>query len=89
MTGLHEEAARTRKALRLRDVLIAHGATALEAAAMPALGWDVVAQLGGCRPPSDATKAQVVLLLESREAEALRCGPNPDPFAGLPGCGPG
>lgn len=81
MPGLHEEAARTRKALRLRDVLLAHKATALEAAQMPAEGWDTVAQLADTRQPSDATKALVVLLLESAEAEALRCGP--DPFVGL------
>lgn len=81
MPGLHEDAARTRKAWKLVDVLTAHGATALEAAQLPEEGWEALAQLAGTRPASPATRAVAVTLLEAKEAAQLRCPP--DPWAGL------
>lgn len=80
--SLHEEAARTRKALAYASCIRQHGGTALEAAQLPPEGWEAVqALIGWSTPPSPATMAVVVTMLEGMEAAELRCPP--DPFAGL------
>ena len=83
MAGLHEDAARTRKALRIADALQRLGATAEQAAQLPDAGWLMAAQLADCREPSAATRAVVVTILEQREARRFQG----DPFDLLPNQG--
>lgn len=64
----HELVARRAKAIKLTDVLIAHGADFETAAALPPQGRTMVAQLAGCREASDTTWALVV---EMVQADAL------------------
>ena len=59
---------RTAKALRLADVLRAHGADADQVEAMPAAGWAMAADLAGTKPPSVETQQTVVALLRHDEA---------------------
>ena len=66
--NLHEARNRTAKALRLAHILIAHGATAAMAAALPPKGRSIAADLAGVRRPSDATWAIVEQLLRDRES---------------------
>lgn len=68
----YEAAARTAKAAKLADVLIAHGATAAQAAELPESHRQVVAELAGTRLPSPTTWAQVVDQLRARELFATR-----------------
>lgn len=72
-----EAEARTIKALALVQVLVAHGATADEARALPAAGRRMAETLAGTRPASDATWTVAVTVL-SRRAEFAA-----DPFAAL------
>lgn len=65
-------------ALRLADVLAAHGADAEAVAALPDAGWAMAAALADCRPgyiPSSATRAAVVSALVERFSPT-------DPFSG-------
>lgn len=63
-----EAAARTAKASKMANVLIAHGADAETVAALPPKGRAMVAQLAGCLVPSETTWALVV---EMVQADAL------------------
>lgn len=63
-----EVVARNTKAAKMASVLIAHHADAETAAALPAAGRQVVAELAGCRIPSETTWALVV---EMVQAEAM------------------
>lgn len=63
-----EAAARTAKASKMANVLIAHGSDAETAAALPVRGRRMVAELAGCRVPSETTWALVV---EMVRADAL------------------
>lgn len=63
-----EAAARTAKASKMANVLIAHGADAETVAALPLKGRTMTAQLAGCRAPSETTWALVV---EMVRADAL------------------
>lgn len=67
-TSKFEAAARTAKASKMANVLIAHGADAETAAALPLRGRRLVAELAGCRVPSETTWALVV---EMVAADAL------------------
>jgi hypothetical protein len=67
-TNKFEAAARTAKASKMANVLIAHGSDAETAAALPARGRMMVAELAGCRVPSETTWALVV---EMVAADAL------------------
>lgn len=63
-----EAAARTAKASKMANVLIAHGADAETVAALPAKGRRMVAELAGTRLPSEETWA---LIVEMVRADAL------------------
>lgn len=67
-TNKFEAAARTAKASKMANVLIAHGADAETVAALPRKGRAMTAQLAGCRVPSETTWALVV---EMVRADAL------------------
>lgn len=54
-----EAAARERKAAAMACVLVSHGADGAGTAGLPAAGRAMVAELAGCRPPSEATWARV------------------------------
>jgi hypothetical protein len=75
-----ESANRAAIALRLADVLTAHGADFETAADLPATYWAKVAELANCRPgyvPSTETRDVAVAILRTRICFAA------DPFAGL------
>lgn len=63
-----EAAARTAKASKMANVLIAHKADATTVAALPENGRRLVAELAGCRMPSPTTWA---LVAEMVAADAL------------------
>lgn len=65
---------RQAKAQRLAVVLRTHDATAADAAALPASGWSMVADLAGTKPPSVETQQTVVAILTEAER-------TDDPFA--------
>ncbi len=72
MASIHEHTARANKAARLVAVLTAHGASAAQAAALPAEGRATTEQLAGVRPASEATWALVVRDMEDAERVAAR-----------------
>lgn len=72
---------RAAKAIRLADVLEAHGATPAQAAALDEPHQVITAVLAKTAKPSPTTWALVVKVLEDRAAH--RAGAL-DPFAGLP-----
>ncbi len=68
-TNVYEITARARKASKLADVLILHGATSAQAAGLPSEYRLATATLAGVRPPSDTTWEEVVQLLACVERE--------------------
>ena len=60
-TRVHEY--RASKALQLACVILSHGGSDREAAALDDAGWAKVAELGSTNPPSDATKAATIAML--------------------------
>lgn len=66
MTTTFEAAARTAKATKMANVLIAHGADADSAAALPLKGRAMTALLAGTRAPSDTTWALVVEMVQAQ-----------------------
>jgi hypothetical protein len=72
-----EAAARTTKALKLVDILAAHGASADEARALPPAGRRMCESLAGTRPASDATWEVTFVVLDQRARYQA------DPFEGL------
>lgn len=60
-----EAAGRTRKALKLSEVLVRQGATAEQAAVLPETHRRIVAELAGCPAPSEETWAVVVELVRA------------------------
>ncbi len=67
----HEAAARQAKATKMANVLLAHGADAQAAAALPSHGRRIVAKLAGTKLPSETTWAVVV---DQLRADALFAG---------------
>lgn len=72
-SNVHEATARAVKASKLADVLVAHGATAAEAEALPPSGRRMAERLAGVNKGSSATWAVVVAMLEWR----VRWGADP------------
>lgn len=62
----HEAAARQAKASKMVAVLLAHGADSATVAQLPTRGRAIVAELAGCRTPSDATWQVVVEQIQAR-----------------------
>lgn len=62
-----EVQARARKATLIANVLAAHGATSVDAAALPPQGRTIAAELAGVPAPSDATWHAVVGVLQAAE----------------------
>lgn len=59
--------ARTRKAEKLAKILVDHGATSTQVAALPEYGWAMAEDLAHVRPASHTTRAMVVSLLRVGE----------------------
>lgn len=77
-----EAQARARKATLIANVLADVGATSIDAAALPAAGRAMAAELAGVPAPSDTTWHAVVGVLQALEQRRPTAAPNVEAVCG-------